>query len=94
MRTNSDKNIYKVPFAAAIKKAYPTLPVGAVGLVSDPIEAESYLKDGKADLILAAREFIRNPNWALSAAYEHGTAIKAANQYERGWDEMLHGRRK
>lgn len=75
----------KVPFAEALKKAYPSLPIGAVGLITEPHEAESYLNSGKADVIFLARELIRNPHWPLSAARELRVAVKAANQYERGW---------
>ncbi|KAJ7705980.1 putative NADH:flavin oxidoreductase 2 [Mycena rosella] len=76
---------YQVPFAEAIKKAHPSLIVGAVGAITDPKVAESYLKDGKADVISLAREFIRNPHWSLTAAKELGCRVKAANQYERAW---------
>ncbi|KAF8216013.1 putative NADH:flavin oxidoreductase 2 [Mycena galopus ATCC 62051] len=76
---------YQVPFAEAIKKAHPSLLVGTVGAITDPVLAESYLKDGKADLVLLARELLRNPDWALSAAKALGCKVKAANQYERAW---------
>ncbi|KAJ7925973.1 hypothetical protein B0H13DRAFT_2229550 [Mycena leptocephala] len=48
---------YQVPFAAAIKKAHPSLIVGAVGGITDPEIAESYLKDGKVDLIFWRGDF-------------------------------------
>ncbi|KAJ7492431.1 NADH:flavin oxidoreductase 2 [Mycena latifolia] len=76
---------YQVPFAEAIKKAHPALIVGAVGAITDPKVAESYLKDGKADVIFLARALMRNPHWALTAAKELGCKVKAANQYERAW---------
>ncbi|KAF7339303.1 putative NADPH dehydrogenase C23G7.10c [Mycena sanguinolenta] len=76
---------YQVPFAEAIKKAHPSLIVGTVGAITDPVLAESYLKDGKADLVILARELMRNPHWALSAAKALGCKVKAANQYERAW---------
>ncbi|KAF8204283.1 putative NADH:flavin oxidoreductase 2 [Mycena galopus ATCC 62051] len=76
---------YQVPFSAAMKKAHPSVIVGAIGAISDPLVAESYLKDGKADVISMAREFIRNPHWVLMAAKALGCTVKAANQYERGW---------
>ncbi|CAL1694981.1 unnamed protein product [Somion occarium] len=79
---------YQVPFAEAVKKAYPNILVGAVGLITGYREAESYLQDGKADVVFLAREFIRNPNFVLNAAQELGVAIKPANQYERGWTRM------
>ncbi|KAH7916358.1 NADH:flavin oxidoreductase 2 [Hygrophoropsis aurantiaca] len=80
---------YQVPFAEALKKAYPQLLIGAVGLLTDPHEVESYLKDGRADIALLARELMRNPHWPLTAARALGVAVKAANQYERAWPESL-----
>ncbi|KAF8665430.1 hypothetical protein AX16_000449 [Volvariella volvacea WC 439] len=76
---------YQVPFAEALKKAHPSLAIGTVGLISDPVEAESYLASGKADVILLARELLRNPHWPLTAAKALGVRVKAANQYERAW---------
>ncbi|KAF7347671.1 Nadh:flavin oxidoreductase nadh oxidase [Mycena venus] len=76
---------YQVPFAETIKKAHPSLIVGAVGMITDPVIAESYLKDGKADVVFLARELMRNPHWALAAAKTLGAKIKAANQYDRAW---------
>ncbi|KAJ7110022.1 hypothetical protein C8R44DRAFT_801208 [Mycena epipterygia] len=76
---------YQVHFAEAIKKAHPSLIVGAVGGITDPELAESYLKSGKADVILLARELLRNPHWALSASKQLGCKVKPANQYERAW---------
>lgn len=61
------------------------MPVGAVGLITEPQEAESYLKSGKADVVSLARELIRAPHWPLYAAQKLGVEVKAANQYERGW---------
>ncbi|KAJ6520018.1 putative NADH:flavin oxidoreductase 2 [Mycena sanguinolenta] len=76
---------YQVPFAEAIKKAHPSLIVGTVGAITDPVLAESYLNDGKVDLVILARELMRNPHWALTAAKALKCQVKAANQYERAW---------
>lgn len=65
------------------------MPVGAVGLITEPHDAESYLRDGKADVVFLARELIRNPHWPILAALQLQLAIKPANQYERGWMQML-----
>ena len=80
---------FEVPFAEALKKACPNLPIGAVGLITDPHQAESYIQSGKADVVFLARELIRNPHWPMFAAQELGVAVKAANQYERAWAKML-----
>ncbi|RDB28705.1 putative NADPH dehydrogenase C23G7.10c [Hypsizygus marmoreus] len=79
------KHGYQVHFAEALKQALPTLPVGTVGMITEPLEAESYLKSGKADVIFLARELIRTPHWPLFAAQKLGVAVRAANQYLRGW---------
>ncbi|KAJ6503341.1 NADH:flavin oxidoreductase 2 [Mycena vitilis] len=76
---------YQVPFAEAIKKAHPSLIVSAVGAITDPVLAESYLKDGKADVVTLARELMRNPHWPILAAKTLGAKAKSANQYERAW---------
>ncbi|GBE77697.1 Putative NADPH dehydrogenase [Sparassis crispa] len=80
---------YQVPFAEALKKAFPNLPVAAVGLITDPQQAESYLRDGKADAVFLARELLRTPQWPIIAAHELGIAVKPANQHERAWVDML-----
>lgn len=79
----------QVPFAEAVKKACPNVPIGAVGLITDPHQAESYLQSGKADVIFLARALIKDPHWPIFAAQELGVAVKAANEYERAWAEML-----
>jgi 2,4-dienoyl-CoA reductase-like NADH-dependent reductase (Old Yellow Enzyme family) len=75
----------QVHFAEALKRAYPSLPIGTVGVITDPHETESYLKAGKADVVFLARELMRAPHWPLIAAKELGIKVKAANQYERAW---------
>ncbi|KAF9460101.1 putative NADH:flavin oxidoreductase 2 [Collybia nuda] len=79
------KHGYQVHFAEALKKAYPLFPIGTVGVITDPHEAESYLQDGKADVVFSARELMRQPHWPVVAARELGVVVKAANQYERAW---------
>lgn len=79
----------QVPFAHELKKAFPDLPVGAVGLITEPEQAEGILKDGKADVVFLARELLRDPHWPLVAATKLGAVIKPAAQYERGWSTML-----
>jgi 2,4-dienoyl-CoA reductase-like NADH-dependent reductase (Old Yellow Enzyme family) len=80
---------YQVPLATAIKEAVPQVPVGAVGLITDPQQAEDILSSGRADVILMARELLRDPNFALRAANTLKAAVKPPNQYERAWGRML-----
>ena len=63
--------------------------VGSVGLITEPKQAESYLQEGKADVVFLARELIRDPHWPLTAARALGAAVKPANQYERGWTGVI-----
>lgn len=72
-----------------MKKAYPDWTVGAVGAINDGAQAESYLQEGKADVIFLARELLRDPSFVLRSAEQLGVAVAAASQYERGWVPML-----
>ena len=62
---------YQVEFSAAIKEAVG-IPTMAVGLITQPDQAEAILADGKADLVALARELIWNPNWPTHAAHALG----------------------
>jgi 2,4-dienoyl-CoA reductase-like NADH-dependent reductase (Old Yellow Enzyme family) len=77
------KPLYQVPFAESVKKDADIL-TGAVGLINTPQEAEDILQQGKADMIFMAREFLRDPQFALRAAHELKADIKWPVQYERG----------
>lgn len=57
---------YQVPFAAEIRKQTGIL-TSAVGLITDPHQANDIITSGSADLIFLAREFLREPYWALKA---------------------------
>lgn len=73
---------YQVPFAESIKNETGIL-TGAVGLITEAIQAEEIVATGKADLVLFARESLRNPNLALNFAKELGAEIQWPKQYER-----------
>lgn len=64
---------YQVPFARRIR-AEAGVPTGAVGLITEPKQAEDILADGSADVVLLARELLREPHWPLRAASELGDA--------------------
>lgn len=70
---------YQVPAAHEVR-ATSGLPVAAVGLLTDPAQAEAVLVDGSADAILLGREGLRDPSWPLRAAHELGVADDAAWQ--------------
>ncbi|MEW2266658.1 NADH:flavin oxidoreductase/NADH oxidase [Streptomyces sp. NPDC047853] len=73
---------YQVPFAARVKSG-TTLPVAAVGLITDAGQAEKILANGEADAVLLGRELLRNPSWAQHAARELGDEVRMPDQY--GW---------
>lgn len=75
---------YQVPFADQIRRE-ADIPTGAVGLILNAVQAEEILKNDRADLILLARELLRDPYWARTAAVELGVEIESPVQYERGW---------
>lgn len=76
------KPLYQVPFAEKIKNQSGIL-TGAVGLITTPKEAEEILKSGQADIILLARELLRDPYFPLHAAKELGVDVPWPVQYER-----------
>jgi 2,4-dienoyl-CoA reductase-like NADH-dependent reductase (Old Yellow Enzyme family) len=75
---------YQVKFAEAIRKQ-AGIATGAVGLITDAAQAETILTEEQADLILLAREMLRDPYWPRRAAKILGEKIKAPVQYERAW---------
>ncbi len=75
---------YQVPFAARIRRE-ATIATGAVGLITEAEQAQAILDRGEADLIIMAREFLRDPYFPRRAAKELGVAIEAPIQYGRAW---------
>ncbi|WP_053850426.1 NADH:flavin oxidoreductase/NADH oxidase [Streptomyces sp. NRRL B-24085] len=73
---------YQVPFAARVK-AETSLPVAAVGLITEVEQAEKILSNGEADAVLLGRELLRNPSWARLAARELGGDVHVPDQYHR-----------
>jgi 2,4-dienoyl-CoA reductase-like NADH-dependent reductase (Old Yellow Enzyme family) len=75
---------YQVPFAARIRRE-AGIATGAVGLITDAWQAEAILERGDADLVLFARELLRDPYFPRRAAAELGVAMQAPVQYGRAW---------
>jgi 2,4-dienoyl-CoA reductase-like NADH-dependent reductase (Old Yellow Enzyme family) len=73
---------YQVQFAEKIKKETSIL-TGAVGLITEADQAEAILNNGQADLVLFARESLRNPNLPLDFAKDLESDIQWPKQYER-----------
>ncbi|MCE7063764.1 NADPH dehydrogenase NamA [Dyadobacter sp. CY326] len=73
---------YQVPFSAKIKNETGSL-TGAVGLITEAEQAEQILQNGEADLIIMARELLRDPYFPLHAAHQLGEDISWPIQYDR-----------
>ncbi|GAA5009034.1 NADH:flavin oxidoreductase/NADH oxidase [Streptomyces siamensis] len=73
---------YQVPFAARVKNE-TSLPVAAVGLITEIEQAEKILTNGEADAVLLGRELLRNPSFARLAARELGGDVHVPDQYHR-----------
>ena len=78
--------LYQVPFAERVRKESGML-TAAVGLITTAEQSENILKEGKADLILFARESLRNPNLPLTFADQLHYDIQWPVQYERAKKE-------
>jgi 2,4-dienoyl-CoA reductase-like NADH-dependent reductase (Old Yellow Enzyme family) len=73
---------YQVPLARRVREG-SGLPVAAVGLITEPLQAEQILADGLADAVLLARAVLRDPHWPLTAARVLGDDISWPDQYAR-----------
>ena len=73
---------YQVPFARAVREG-SGLPTVAVGMITEPVQAEQVLVDGGADAVMLARELLRDPHWPLRAAGELGADVEWPAQYAR-----------
>lgn len=60
---------WQVPLSQEIKLKSGIL-TAAVGMISEPLQAEAILKENQADLILMAKEYLRSPHWPIKAAKE------------------------
>ena len=73
---------YQVAFAAQLKQAV-RIPVMAVGLITEPKQAEDILQAGSADIIALARAFVVEPRWPWRAAAELGGRLEGMPPYYR-----------
>ncbi len=71
---------YQVPFAQRIRNE-AKIKTAAVGLIAEPAQANEIITAGDADLVLLAREFLREPYWALKAQHELGAEPSWPIQY-------------
>jgi 2,4-dienoyl-CoA reductase-like NADH-dependent reductase (Old Yellow Enzyme family) len=73
---------YQTPFSEAIRAQAGVL-TGAVGMITDPAQAAHIVRTGQADLVIIAREFLRDPYWPLHAATALGETASWPPQYLR-----------
>lgn len=73
---------YQVPFAARVRHD-TGVPTGAVGLITAPAQADTIVRTGQADLVLLAREMLRDPYWPIHAAETLGHLPPWPPQYLR-----------
>ncbi|MGA2603207.1 MAG: NADPH dehydrogenase NamA [Verrucomicrobiia bacterium] len=77
---------YQVPFAEKIRRE-ARIATGAVGLITFPDQADQIIRNGQADVVLLARQFLRDPYFPLHAAAELHVDIPWPKQYERAKGE-------
>jgi len=73
---------YQVPFAERIRRD-AGIATGAVGMITEPAQADAIIRDGQADVVLLARELLRDPYWPLHAADKLGHVVPWPPQYLR-----------
>lgn len=82
---------YQTPFAEEIRRETGVM-TGAVGMITDPAQADHIVRNGQADLVFLARELLRDPYWPLRAARELHNASPWPVQYLRAAPANTPGR--
>jgi 2,4-dienoyl-CoA reductase-like NADH-dependent reductase (Old Yellow Enzyme family) len=75
---------YQVPFSAKIRRE-AGIATGAVGMITSPAQADQIIRTGEADLVLLARQLLRDPYWPVHAARELRREVAAPPQYGRAF---------
>jgi 2,4-dienoyl-CoA reductase-like NADH-dependent reductase (Old Yellow Enzyme family) len=75
---------YQVPFAEQVRRD-ADIATAAVGMITTPEQANSIIAKGKADVVLLAREFLRDPYFPRTAAKALGEKAEPPVQYLRAW---------
>ena len=80
---------YQVPGATRIRTS-AQVPVSAVGLITEPHHAESIVRNEQADLVMLARELLRDPNWPIHAAIKlkQTSKMRIPVQYHLAWKNL------
>jgi len=83
---------YQIPFSARIRKE-AQIPTMAVGMITQPLQAEAIIAEGKADLVALARGVLYDPRWVWHASLALGAEAAYPVQYERSrpalWPEAF-----
>ena len=75
---------YQVPFSEAIRRD-AGIATGAVGMITEPAQADAIISTGQADMVFLARELLRDPYWPRRAAQVLNVKIEPPVQYQRAW---------
>jgi 2,4-dienoyl-CoA reductase-like NADH-dependent reductase (Old Yellow Enzyme family) len=75
---------YQVPLSEAIRNK-AGIPTTALGMITDAVQAETILSTEQADLVVLARELLRDPYWPRRAAQEMNFKLTPPVQYQRAW---------
>ncbi len=71
---------YQVPFAERVRRD-AGIPTGAVGMITEPAQADAIVRSGQADCVFLARELLRDPYWPMHAAQALGHVVPWPVQY-------------
>jgi 2,4-dienoyl-CoA reductase-like NADH-dependent reductase (Old Yellow Enzyme family) len=75
---------YQVPFAEKIRHG-ADIATAAVGFITEPKQADDIVRQGRADMVLLARQMLVDPYWPAHAAKALGYKLPPPNQYSRAW---------
>ena len=75
---------YQTTFAESIRRS-ANIATGAVGMITAPAQADHIIRTGQADIVLLARELLRDPYWPMRAAKQLRQSVPAPIQYDRAW---------
>ena len=76
---------YQVPFAEQIRRE-ADIATAAVGMITEPDQAEQIIQSGQADMVFLARELLREPYWPIKASLVLGGDITEPVQYARAFN--------
>ena len=75
---------YQTAFSDRIRRE-AKIATGAVGMITEPAQADQIIRSGQADIVLIGREMLRDPYWARRAAKQLGQSLSVPKQYDRAW---------